>query len=204
MKHMLFQDEDMTSPLWKPREGGNPDAVTRRDGKMILRVLPDQSHGEVGTQGRFEFTHGYAAARVAFHANPGAHAAFWLQTTEDYIPGQAEIDVAECFGRNSVWNNVYWRAPGQNAGEFSSVKRSTLIDPTVPRVYKVRWTPESYRFYIGRKLVHEITEGLSNRPKFPVLSIRVADYERKQYVKYPIESYQMTVYWVRIWQMSSG
>lgn len=201
MKRMLFQDEDMTSPLWTPREGGDPRAVSHENGTMVLSILPDGGHGEVGTQGGFEFTHGYAAARVKFHANPGAHAAFWLQTTEDYIPGQAEIDVAECFGRESVWNNVYWREPHQGYEEFSEAKRSTLIDPTVPRVYKVRWTPESYRFYIGRTLVHEITEGLSSRPKFPVLSIRVADYEEKQFVKHPVESYKMTVYWVRVWKM---
>jgi beta-glucanase (GH16 family) len=200
-KRYLFRDETMTSTLWSSREAGNPAAVVRRDGKMVLRVRPDGTWAEMSTEDRFSFTHGWAAARVRFPANPGAHAAFWLQSAgEPYAPGESEVNVVECFGWDRVWSNVYWREPTQGAGEFMSTKRSTQIDPTVWRIYSVRWSPDRYDFFIDGVRVHTITEGLSRTPKFLVLSIRVSDYESHHLANYPRSSYKFVVDWVRVWQ----
>lgn len=193
---------------WKTRHVPDGEASDRcveyKDGILRLRVK-NSSEGiktaHVSTKDDFTFTYGLAEARMKFMSPQGAHSAFWLQTTEDYIPGQAEIDVVEHFGRNSLWHNVYWREPGQLAGEFTGSKqKSKVVDPTGWHVYGCRWTPESYEFLIDGQSVTIIEEGLSDRPKMLVLSILSNDWEQDRLQTDALWRYRTQVDWVKVTQ----
>ncbi len=180
------------------------------NGEMVVSVKSDPENpgkyltGHIGTQGDAEFTYGYFETKAKFPTLRGAHSAFWLQTTEDYIPGQAEIDAVECFGRATIWHNVYWREPGQGAGEFTSAKLPHDLGKQPAQaewhVYAVDWRPEGYYFYVDGNLVNTITTGLSDRPKFLVLSILIKDFETEFLDPGRLKDYKARFKYVKVWQ----
>jgi beta-glucanase (GH16 family) len=178
---------------------------------MVLSVRPDPEHpgkwltGHVGTLGRREFTYGYFETRAKFPPLRGVLSAFWLQTTEDYIVGQAEIDVAECMGRSAVWHNVYWRLAGMGPGEFAPpVKLETdLGGPGAQaqwHTYGLDWRPDSYDFYIDGRLVATTNLGLSDRPKFLALSIKLPDYMLRLFDPEHARDYKARFKYVKVWE----
>lgn len=220
-KTLAFDDRfNRPKPAWSTRGVDFTDTSTRAraddscarvvDGEMVLSVQTDPATpgayltGHVGTEHAREFTYGYFETKAKFPPLRGAHAAFWLQTTEDYIPGQAEIDVAECFGRPAVWHNVFWREPGQNAGEFNSHKQVTDLGRDGAQsswhVYGLDWQPDRYAFYVDGALVATTTVGLSDRPKFLVLSLLVKDFEVDLLDPARLRDYRARFKYVRVWQ----
>lgn len=205
---LLFSsDFRVRDERWKIRHVQDGEASDRcaeqRDGQLRLRVMKDRNGrvitGHVSTGIDFTFTYGLAEARMKFMSPLGAHSAFWLQTTEDYIPGQAEIDVVEHFGRRSLWHNVYWRDSGQGFGEFSEAKMKTkVVDPTGWHIYGVDWREDGYRFLIDGQEVAKTAEGLSDRPKMLVLSILSNDWERGDLQEDALWRYRTLVDWVRV------
>jgi beta-glucanase (GH16 family) len=197
-------------PRWRTRHviGGEASdrCATVANGRMNLRIKPDSNKkfvtGHISTDDTFEFTYGIAEARMRFKSPRGAHSAFWLQTTEDYIPGQAEIDVIEHFGRKGLWHCVYWREPGQFAGEFTSWKQmaSGDYDAYSWHTYGVIWEPDSYTFTIDGNAVAKTTKGLSDRPKMLILSILVSDWEEPDLQMDNLKQYKTEVEWVRVRQ----
>jgi beta-glucanase (GH16 family) len=127
-------------------------------------------HTNIGTEARYTFRYGYAEARMRFHEQAGAHAAFWLLTPDEYV---AEVDVAEVFGKPVVHHNVYAGALGQATGVQVQTRD---IDPGSWHRYGVWWTPNRIRFYVDREMVHEVW--VSDRTtKFLVLSQQVKDFD---------------------------
>lgn len=216
---LVFEDTfDKWNPDWTTRQVDYTSTATCAhaavqcartfSGQMILSVR-EQSPGKyltghVGTQGRQEFTYGYFETRAKFPVLRGTQAAFWLQTTEDYRPGQAEIDAVENFGRPAVWHNVYWRVAGQDAGEFLHVRHRTDLGLDGAQAswhtYGLDWLPDRYDFYVDGVLVNTITEGLSNRPKFLILSILIEDFEVKDFDPTRLSDYKARFKYVRVWQ----
>ena len=204
----FYSDFRVKDDRWKTRhvqdgEASDRCVEQRGDGTMRLRVRKDK-HGEiitghVSTAQDYTFTYGLAEVRMKFMAPEGAHSAFWLQTTEDYIPGQAEIDVVEHFGKKSLWHNVYWRMPGQGIGEFTSAKiRTKVVDPTQWHTYGVLWTPAGYVFKIDGQTVGVTTDGVSDRPKMLVLSILSNDWERPNLQTDALWRYRTMIDWVKV------
>jgi len=196
----------------------DPSAAVVQDGRLKLRVLHDPDGqtsdsyltGHIGTKGKFEFTYGWAAARMKFHELKGAHGCFWLQTTTDYLPGQAEIDVAEFFGddptyknplRNDrVWHSVYWRDHIDQV-ELGMMNAQTYVgDAQDWHTYAVQWYPEGYDFWVDGIYSHTLTGGLSDQPKFLVLSMLVRNWELDDISGQSLDSYETQVEWVRVWQ----
>lgn len=209
MTLLFSSDFRVKDDRWKTRHVQDGEASDRCvqyvDGRMKLRVRKNRDGevitGHVSTAEDFTFTYGLAEARMKFMSPLGAHSAFWLQTTEDYIPGQAEIDVVEHFGRKNLWHNVYWRESGQGAGEFSSAKFCTQgVDPTSWHVYGCEWSADGYRFFVDGQETSFTQEGLSDRPKMLVLSILSNDWERPDLQLDALWRYRTMVDWVKVTQ----
>lgn len=203
--HLVYADHFNTlRPAWSHRANSCATCVRVRHGKLILSMRHDTADhywtGHVGTLGHREFTYGYVEVRAKFPALRGAHSAAWLQTTEDYIPGQAEIDYAENYGRPTVWHNVYWRAEGMLAGEFLDAQRTTRVPAARWHTYGVDWRPDSYVFFIDGDRVARITGGLSARPKFLVLSIKQSAWEFDQFQPDRLREYRARFAWLRVWR----
>jgi beta-glucanase (GH16 family) len=163
---------------------------------------------------RFSFTFGTVEARIRFHSYHGAHGAVWLQASEDYIPGQAEIDIAEYYGVHwpgrpegiPLHHSVHWRKPGALPGEESQAgfTSSSLNFGRWDRWhdYKLHWYPSGYVFYVDGTKVGELVSGLSDRPKFLVLSLLTSAYEEHALEvghKYGHTLPVMCVKWIRVW-----
>lgn len=178
----------------------------------------------IGTDNRFEFAYGWAAARVKLHRWRGSHSAFWLQTSPGYVPGSAENDVIETFGSNNPTNpsgnqsfqNVYWDwspMDGSPRCDPCQSDRNTVNDveffgPDGGRwwdtyhVYSVRWTPTQWMFYIDGRKIYTTTDGVPSNQAYLVLSMLTRDYEVGDHEGRELSTYQMIVDWVQVWKQT--
>lgn len=224
-KTLVFEDEfnQLRPEVWSTRETAfTTKSSTARadtgcarvaDSILVLSVQPDAANpgkyltGHIGTQGKREFdAYGYFEANVKFPTEPGVLCGWWLQTTEDYIPGQAEVDVVENGGTRTVHHTIWYRDPGQLAGQFHEPKPHLDTDlgsrdaQAIFRRYGVLWDATGYTFYVDDQPVGRLTEGLSDRPKYLVLSIKIPDYLLDVFDPALVAEYKMRVKWVRVWQ----
>lgn len=164
-------------------------------------------NAHIGTQGRFAFRYGVAAARVRFQRPTGMHGAFWLQVADRGIT--REIDTAEFFGE-------YFRDnPQGGLGTF--VHAETKVGRLQPanlswlakgdswwtryHVFSVEWTPTRYAFRVDGRQIWTTTSGLSDRDEFLVLSLLTTDYELGRMPDKDLKDEpSMSVDWVRVWQ----
>ncbi|MGN0063875.1 MAG: glycoside hydrolase family 16 protein [Nocardioides sp.] len=226
--------------LWQTRAQGyagarmcsrsDDAAVEARGGVIRLSVLDDPGAGmctvdgrahayrlnaHIGTEGRYAFTHGFAAARVKFQPRQGQHGAFWLQTPWiGFGPASttgAEIDVMEYFGDSAAHGGlasfVYWYAQqGQPATKIGDwVKNHQQLGSNWSseyHVFSVEWTPEEYVFRVDDTIAWRTSEGVSNVPEFLVLSLLSSDYELKEINDARLPQ-TMQVDWVRTWVTGS-
>lgn len=177
--------------------------VRYHDGYLVLCLRQNAEgrlvEGRVDTKDRWSFTYARVSARIKFLGPRGAHGSGWITTTEDYIPGQAEIDYAEYFGRARIHHAVHWRLAHMRAETFLSDKHATEVDdPGEWHVYSVNWMPHRYAFFIDGKRVATSTEGLSDRPKMLVFSLLSSDYERKHLRWGKLSRYTTVVDWVEV------
>lgn len=200
------------------------------DGRLNLRVLQGDSGIEfdtanLGTQDRFQMTNGgWASARMRMQPYTGAHTGFWLQTAEDYIVGQSEVDVVEYFGADNparksginVHHTIWWNDPLPDGRQNLVSSEPDLYANSVSwgkrwdteyHVYTVHWTPGFYDFWIDGRRVGRIVQGLSTGPKFPVLSILVRNWEHDALLANlkadgtRLATYNAGVEWVAAWQL---
>ena len=203
-------------------------AVRVKDGVLRLSVLkdPDAGHctvngkqhayrlnGHIGTEGRYAFTHGFAAARIKFQRPRGQHGAFWLQTpwigVGDPKENGAEIDVVEWFGEGmksgGLTSFAYWydTAGERKVGGWLRNHEELGSDwGTKYHVFSVEWTPEEYVFRVDDKIAWRTSEGVSGVPEFLILSLLSSDYELKD-IKDSQLPQHMEVDWVRTWGTGS-
>src|SRR5690606_31900979 len=88
-------------------------------------------NGHIGTENKFSFKYGVAAARIKFPKAEGQHGAFWLQpqtrvatSVNPKLTG-AEIDIIESFGQTSGPKN----ALGLTSFTYHWKKRGSKIVP---------------------------------------------------------------------------
>ena len=180
------------------------DACTFVDSKGVQQSTSYRLNGHVGTQGRFAYKYGVAAARIRFQEARGQHGAFWMQAP---VPDSgAEIDVVEWFGADSsglgsgVWTysgGVQTRAAGgtiANQAAYGSDWSGTY------HVFSVEWTPTEYVFRIDGRETLRTTAGVSQTEEYLILSLLVANFEATRLPSPESLPQTMSVDWVRVWQ----
>lgn len=191
-------------------------ACTVSGGVLSLKTIADPDNPgnylncHVGTQDAFDFTHGWAAARVKFQRYAGSHSGFWLQSSPSYVPGSAEVDVAEDFGSDAnIFNTVYWDWTDDGVSNLSKDQVATseteAVLPTGDHwwdsyhVVSVRWTSTQYQYWIDDTKVYTTSQGISENPEYLVLSMLTRDFEAPK-MREDLASYHTDVDWVRVWQ----
>ncbi|WP_232843981.1 glycoside hydrolase family 16 protein [Allopontixanthobacter sediminis] len=135
-------------PQW--REG-----FATPDGRKV-----DFVSGRITTQGKFDFTHGRAAARIKLPADTGVWPAFWLLGNGRW-PDTGEIDIMEYVGEPD-WTGVALHGPGYS-GETPLVDKFFFppgTDVTQWHEYAVEWTPQEILFKIDGQLTYRATRAM--------------------------------------------
>lgn len=140
--------------------------------------------GMIGTQDKFEQKFGYYECRARVDSiSVGQWAAFWLQSpdigkTLTPINDGMEIDIME-FVRGEPYHNnhaLHWNGYGANQQSKSAETRSDVrFDNGQYHVYGLEWTPDYYRFFIDNRLVWEVSEPISHRDQYIILSCEISD-----------------------------
>ena len=174
-------------------------------------------NGHIGTEDRYSFTYGYAAARIKFQPRRGQHGAFWLmpqdQAASEGSAAQtgAEIDVVEWFGNGVRGGGLasfihHW--PDDGASGVTAQKVGGYIKKPQRfgggwadryHVFSVEWTPQRYVFRIDGRESFRTTRGVSGQPEYLILSLLSSDYELKHIDDDQLPQ-SMSVDWVRTWE----
>ncbi len=133
-------------PVFKPGADPKPD-----------RNAPFVS-GRIESQGKFDFTHGRAEARIKLPDNVGVWPAFWL-LGNDRWPDTGEIDIMEYVGEKD-WIGVALHGPGYS-GETPLVNKYYFPegeDVTDWHVYAVEWTDRKIEFLVDDHVLYRVTK----------------------------------------------
>lgn len=135
----------MLRPLFKPGIDPNPD-----------RKAPFVS-GRIESQGKFEFTHGRAEARIRMPDAEGVWPAFWLLGNGKW-PETGEIDIMEYVGEKD-WIGVALHGPGYS-GETPLVNKFFFpegVDVTQWHTYAVEWGEDKIEFLVDGHVTYRVT-----------------------------------------------
>lgn len=179
-------------------------------------------NGHVGTENKFSFKYGFAAARVNFATNRGQHGSFWLQSAR---AGGDEIDTVEFFGKGYPKRGLSHFIHTRSGSKTKKI--GGLVDShkwfakghtpyNSYHVYSVEWTPRKYVFRMDGHVVKTINRTTSKQEQFLVLSQLTSDWEleevyrkgrsslRKAFEKELKNGSTTSVDWVRVWVDPSG
>lgn len=135
----------MLRPLYRPGVDPHPDRKA------------DFISGRVNSQGKFDFTHGRAEARIRMPDAEGVWPAWWLLGNGKW-PGTGEIDIMEYVGEKD-WIGVALHGPGYS-GETPLVNKFFFPhgeDVTDWHVYAVEWTSEQITFEVDGHVLYRAT-----------------------------------------------
>jgi beta-glucanase (GH16 family) len=199
--HDEFDAEELDPEKWAHRQPGprrdaiNTEAAVTLDGEGHLTITttrvegPDGATayhtGMIGTQGKFEATYGYFEARMKVQSQIGHWSAFWLQSPTmgkplgDPARAGVEIDVIEylCNGkyRNQAQHTIHWDGYGEE--RKSRHRKHPVPDMhTGFHTFGLEWTPEHYAFFVDGKETWRVTEAISERSQYVILSVEVGDW----------------------------
>jgi beta-glucanase (GH16 family) len=113
--------------------------------------------GRINTRGKFEFTHGRAAARIRMPDAVGVWPAFWLLGNGKW-PNTGEIDIMEYVGEKD-WVGVALHGPGYS-GETPLVNKYFFedgADVTDWHVYSVEWSDRQMLFKVDGRTIYRVT-----------------------------------------------
>ena len=212
----------------------SPRPRTVSDGVLRMGVAPDPTRAgsactwslngrsgshpymlntQLATREKFDFTYGYAAARMKMHLDKGMHASFWLQPANWYTPGDpskgTEIDVVEFFGRTKKDSHIaaflHWydadnthRKLGSKFPYANRLKKKAETWSSSYHVFSVEWTADAYVFRVdGREFWRE-TQIVSRAPEYLLLSMLTSDYELEKLTPRTMRQ-RAKVDWVRVW-----
>jgi beta-glucanase (GH16 family) len=170
--------------------------VTANDGRTYRYVS-----GMVESFHDYQFTHGYAEARIYLPANkdrslaPVGSAgpnwpAFWLNGENH--PEDGEIDVMEVLSGNDVAWHYHWS--GGSAGEYPEAWQDAMPGGGGWHTFGVDWRPRSLTFYYDGKQVGRQTAGVTSAPHYLILNLALSE---PPYIKVP---QTLRVGYVRVWK----
>ena len=174
---------------------------------------PYMLNTQLYTQGKFDFTYGYAAVRMKMHLDKGMHASFWMQPANWYTPGDpskgTEIDVVEYFGRtkrdSTIASFLHWYDKDNThykvGGKFPNANRLRKRTQTWSQAYhvfSVEWTADALVFRVDGREFWRRTELVSQAPEYLLLSMLTSDYELEKLTTRRMRQ-TAKVDWVRVW-----
>jgi beta-glucanase (GH16 family) len=118
--------------------------------------------GMIQTNGKFNFTHGYAEARLWTPAGTGMWPAFWLDGQS--WPTDGEIDVLEAYGTDN--STYHYHYPGGAPGGGTNVAGATAGWHT----YAVNWTASTTTWYYDGVQVYSMATQ-TNSPMYLILNL---------------------------------
>ncbi|WP_162598563.1 glycoside hydrolase family 16 protein [Nocardioides gilvus] len=161
------------------------------DGKKV--PMPYMLNTQIGTEGLYDFTYGFAAARVKVQKTKGMHSAFWAKPVNPEVNGQpqygTEIDVFEYFGRGMYKENgvaAFIHAPnaagtviktGAQVPETGLMRDGKAELYEEYHVYSVEWNASQYIFRIDGREFLRIKKDVSKAPEYLILSMLTSDWE---------------------------
>lgn len=230
-------DVDSDKRNWTTRSQGfigvrtcsraDSSAAEVADGVLRLSVLDDPDrdqcrlpgrrkqfdnrlNGHVGTEGIYDFTYGFAAARIRTQSARGQHSAFWIQAKGGQRAGGAkkggaEIDVMEYFGDDHPQGGLTSFTYSLDKDGDKQTQGGWVEDlddygsdwAGQYHVFSVEWTPKEYVFRIDGQVTHRLKGETSGRPEFLILSLLSSDYELPNFNGELPE--HMDVDWARVW-----
>ena len=148
------EQPDQNDPYWldRPEYHYNPDydPAEREYLSGILSTVND-----------FNFTHGYAEAKIKLPAGQGLWSAFWLLTSK-YVENAPEIDIMEALGhkKDTVHHTMHYFDIQNNWASISTPTYDTTgTDFTEDfHVYGVSWSPKKLTWYVDGEPVKTITD----------------------------------------------
>lgn len=132
-------------PVFRP----GADPKTERNAPFVS--------GRIESQGKFDFMHGRAEARIRLPDNVGVWPAFWLLGNDQW-PGTGEIDIMEYVGEKD-WIGVALHGPGYS-GETPLVNKFFFpegVDVTDWHTYAVEWTDRQIDFMVDGHVLYRVT-----------------------------------------------
>lgn len=116
--------------------------------------------GRIESQGKFDFTHGRAVARIKMPDATGVWPAFWLLGNGAW-PETGEIDIMEYVGE-ADWTGVALHGKGYS-GETPLVDKQFFpdgTDVTQWHEYSVDWTSDQILFKVDGRLTYRATRAM--------------------------------------------
>lgn len=116
--------------------------------------------GRIDTRGKFDFTHGRAAARIRMPAAVGVWPAFWLLGNGEW-PHTGEIDIMEYVGE-ADWTGVALHGTDYS-GETPLVNKYFFADGTDAtgwHEYSVEWSTDEILFKVDGRLTYRATRAM--------------------------------------------
>ena len=137
---------------------------------------------------KFQHRYGYWECRLKLQKKPGWWSAFWMQsenigTTLDPTDSGAEIDMMESFQPGVVApHNVFARGygPDQTRYQVGGNWNAQLPDWEGWHVIGVLWNEKGYTFYVDGKEDGVVTDIVSHRPHFLLLTTECRFYRKNR------------------------
>ena len=178
----------------------------RKPGTQKRFKHPYYLNGHVGTDLKFDFRYGVAAARVKFQKPQGMHGSFWMNTSGSAPQGTrpVEIDTVEFFGSGYKDGGLaqFLHYKGRKIGGLQKSADDVLKGRDnwwkKFHVFSVEWTPSGYSFRIDGEETYRTSRARSDKQVILILSLLSSDYELKDMPKSGKGA--MKVDWVRVWQ----
>ena len=131
-----------------------------KDYKTPKGRTADFVSGRIESQGKFDFTHGRAVARIKMRDAVGIWPAFWLLGNGSW-PETGEIDIMEYVGE-ADWTGVALHGKGYS-GETPLVDKQFFpagTDVTQWHEYAVEWTSDQILFMVDGRLTYRATRAM--------------------------------------------
>jgi len=131
---------------------------------------------------KFLHKYGYYEVRCKLPTQEGWWAAFWLQSpvigsTLDPADSGVEVDIMENFTRDGIISqNVHWNGYGKNHKHKGTGKLKMRPSDNEFHTFGVYWSPEGYVFYMDGKETWRVSDPVSNREQFILLSTECNGY----------------------------